>query len=104
MNNFPEKFVGNIGVSSITICGSKSEEFLIFPNSISIRGCVILKFSSEASLVEMLQNIVNMALPFEANPKNDALQLAALYKEKKLIEGDLIGFYWGANGADYVHQ
>lgn len=103
MIELPRIFVGNIGLKSITICGAESNTYLILPNSREVRGAVLIKFDDENGLITMLQQLVDKLVPFESTVKSQALDAALFYKNSGKINGDLIGFDWGLNGAIYFN-
>lgn len=102
MTVLPEVFVGNIGLTSLTLCGEKSDQYLVLPNSRFVRGCVVVECGSEKSLVSLLQVLIDKSVAFEASYKSDPARAVLLYRNQGRVSGEIIRFDWGAAGATYT--
>lgn len=92
MMDIPKVFVANVGLKSITICGSENKIFLSKQNSRVVRDSVIVDFPDEDKLINFIQDLINDAIPFESTYKSQAFRTVNLFKEKGLVHGEIISF------------
>jgi hypothetical protein len=102
MVSLPDVFVGNIGLSSLTLCGEKCSQYLTLPDSRFVRGCVIVECGTEQNLVHLLQSLIDKSIPFESSYKSDPARAVLLYRTEGRISGEIIRFDWGTSGATYT--
>jgi len=102
MISLPDVFVGNIGLTSLTLCGEKCDQYLVLPNSRFVRGCVIVECGSEQGLLCLIQSLIDTSVVFEESYKSNPARAALLYRDQGKICGEIIRFDWGAAGATYT--
>lgn len=82
-------YVGNIGVRRVTLCGQGSVQYLDHARARSVRGSVILDFSSDEEMYKFLQKMIDARVPFLRSHKQEVDRLILSFRETGYVNGKI---------------